>query len=104
METLKEFKEKINKAFRILRKKGYIAKQNFLCCQGCASAELASKYSPDELNKVVYYHSQDNENLIYDREFYICWAGEGKEIVEVFKECGLNPEWDGDKGKRILIK
>lgn len=104
METLKEFKKKVNKGFRMLRKKGYIAKQNFLCCQGCGWSELESMYSSYEMKKVVFYHKQDNENLIEDREFYICWDGDGKEIVEIFKECGLSPVWDGDFGKRILIK
>ena len=36
-----ESKEKLNEAFKLLRKEGLIARQKFLCCNGCAGSQLA---------------------------------------------------------------
>jgi hypothetical protein len=49
----------LTKAFAELRKNGYFAKQNFLCCQSCGWAELSEK----EAEKVVFYHNQDYRDL-----------------------------------------
>ena len=53
----KEFKGKINNMFKLLRRKGYIARQNFNCCSSCGWAEIG------EVEKAVFYHRQDAENL-----------------------------------------
>ena len=41
------------KAFRELRKYGYIAKQNFWCCQSCAWADLTDKEAEKAVVKSI---------------------------------------------------
>jgi hypothetical protein len=88
----------ITKAFRALRKKGYIAKQNFMCCQSCALAEL-----PEGTEKYVFYHRQDNTQLIRTGSCHLAWGGDGKAIVDVLEAEGLLTSWDGSPHSRILI-
>ncbi len=52
-------KSKLTNAFKELRKEGYFAKQNFLCCQSCGWAAMSDK----ESEKAVFYHQQDNDDL-----------------------------------------
>jgi hypothetical protein len=49
----------LTKAFAELRKNGYFAKQNFLCCQSCGWAAL----SDEEAKNAVFYHNQDYRDL-----------------------------------------
>lgn len=91
------FKQKLNKAFVELRKNGYIAKQNFWCCQSCAWANI-----PKEAKKIVFYHKQDVK-YICEGKVYIAWAGNGMEICHIFSKHGMRYEWDGSNDKRILI-
>ena len=50
-------KENLNQAFKELRKLGYFARQNFMCCQNCAWATV-----PMDAKKVVFYHKQDADS------------------------------------------
>lgn len=111
-------KEKIRNAFKDLRKQGYFARMNFWCCQSCGCAAVPEKYK----DKFVFYHNQDAEALGYDgniggknrrfRRFdskavlYLTHGegGDGREICETLKNQGLDVEWDGDMGKRIMVK
>ena len=99
-EQLKEFKSKINLAFRDFRKTGYFAKQNFWCCQSCAWSDV-----PEDTEKVVFYHAQDNDNL-KKGNFFLAWAGNGYQIVNILKNRGLVVSWDDSEGdnKRINVK
>lgn len=94
-----ENKKKLNKAFTALRKAGYTAKQNFLCCQSCAWNALSDK----EAEKAVFYHRQDTERMKESGELWLAWSGKGKEIVKILKEQGLTVEWEGKKGTRIMV-
>jgi hypothetical protein len=99
-------KEKVNQAFKLLRKAGYIAKQDFWCCQSCGWAAIHKDYPDAE--KIVFYHNQDNEAWNKDKELdhplYLAWAGDGGEIVNIIKSVGLSVEWDGSKDNRIMIQ
>lgn len=44
MEHMITTKQKMNNAFAELRKAGYVAKQNFMCCQGCGWAKINNEY------------------------------------------------------------
>lgn len=92
------FKENLTQAFKEIRKKGYFARQNFLCCQSCAWAAVPD--GKDE--KVVFYHNQDADGIRYG-EVYLAWSGNGAEIVEVFSKY-FNVIWDGSTSTRILVK
>ena len=96
-------KAKLNKAFRELRKKGYTAKQNFLCCQNCAWHALSDK----EAEKAVFYHRQDADAWYgkeLDSDLYLAWSGDADEICEVLKAQGLEVVHEGGSGKRIAVK
>ena len=91
-------KKNLNKAFRELRKEGFIAKQNFMCCQTCAWAAI-----PEKEKKVVFYHRQDNDTLKSKNSCYIAWKGNGNQIIEIFNKNGVRTHWDGLDSTRIEI-
>lgn len=116
-------KELLNKAFADLRKQGIMAKQNYLCCMGCASSALGEEIkkahaeNPGKYIGGAYYHSQDAEDL---RERGFCYIGYGCAPDSKFEEelmsltigqavkmtmerHGLAVEWDGDTGQRIRV-
>lgn len=80
--------------------KGMLQKQNFLCCQSCGWAAL----SEEEAKLAVFYHSQDAQGLRKGDDLYLCWAGDGQEIVDVLKNYGLDVEWEGTTNRRIVVK
>jgi hypothetical protein len=93
-------KSNLTEAFKELRKIGYFARQNFTCCQTCAWAEV-----PDEKGeRAVFYHNQDNSQLMSTGECHLAWAGDGNEIVSVLNKHGVQTDWDGSGNKRIRIK
>lgn len=95
-----ENKKQLTKAFAELRKKGYFAKQNFTCCQSCGWAEIPEEKSA----KAVFYHRQDAQDLREKGEVYLCWSGNGKEIVEVMNKHNLTTKWEGTDNRRIVVK
>ena len=112
-ESIAIDKDKINELFKLLRKNGIVARQNFMCCQGCAGAALTDKYGDNK--KVVYYTSQDNATLKKYGELYLAYGltnctidGAEQElgnlIVNLAKDLSLNVDWSGDINERILIK
>lgn len=103
MRRRKRYHAPINKAplteaFKELRKKGYFTRQNFWCCQSCAWSDV-----PEKAEKVVFYHNQDNQNLLESGSCYLAWKGNGKEIVDVLTSHGVAVNWDGDEHTRIEI-
>ena len=65
LRTMK--KNTLTAAFKELRKKGFIARQNYLCCQSCAGCQIAMdigkmKTEGKEVKGCVYYHRQDAED------------------------------------------
>lgn len=92
-------KQSLNAAFVQLRNAGYFAKQNFLCCGSCGWAEMTNK----EAKKAVFYHGQDADDLKENGSCYLSWSGDGKEIVKILRANGVDAEWNGEAGTRILI-
>ena len=90
----------LSKAFAELRKQGYFAKQNFMCCQSCAWAEL----SEGEAEKAVFYHNQDYRDLKSGDDLYLAWAGDGEFIVDTLVKNGMTISWDGTANTRILVR
>lgn len=115
-------KQLLNKAFADLRKQGIMAKQNYLCCMGCASSSLGEeikKAHAEHPNKYLggaYYHSQDAEDL---RERGYCHIGYGaapdaanEELLSLtvgqavkmtLERYGLKVEWPGTTDQRIKV-
>ena len=130
---LKETKARLTKAFRYLRtQNGILAKQNFMCCGGCAGSALADRLTkenaakPGRWNGSVYYHRQGNDDLIERGEVYIHFGhafgcmdssnviigddrpSDTKAIGQCAKEAlehfGLKVEWDGSEHSCLLVK
>lgn len=97
-------KNNINKAFRILRKNGYIAKQNFSCCQSCGRYELNKLYGEEKCKKLVFYNIQDTDLFKKTGELYLSWNGNGEEICNIFIECGLNVTLNRCDSGKIIVK
>jgi hypothetical protein len=89
----------LTKAFSDLRKRGYFARQNFMCCQSCGWASV-----PNEYERAVFYHAQDKESMKKSGEVYLSWAGNGQEIVKVFQDNGFIVDWNGETTTRIKVK
>ena len=90
----------LSEAFVQLRRDGYFARQNFMCCQSCGWAAIPETRH----DKAVFYHAQDYRNYKYGSDVYLSWDGDGEFIVNTLKNFGLEVEWDGDKYTRILVK
>lgn len=99
---MKQFKEEITAAFKSLRKQGFVARQNFKCCQTCAWAEM-----PEDAENVVFYHNQDTERAWNSRGrfdcLYLAWSGNGQAIADAFASQGFKVTWDGTTNQRIRI-
>ena len=91
-------RDKISAAFRELRKDGYLARMNFMCCSTCGWAALE-----EASNKVVFFHNQDNDRLKETGKTFLSWSGNGKKLVKVLKKHKLKPIWDGENTTRISI-
>jgi hypothetical protein len=119
--------DKLNLAFRLMRKKGLIAYQNYSCCSNCAGIEItneaeqrieAGKATPESIKGCCFYHRQDAESRDAGRSFYLAYgpmdsakhdeigldtAEVGKLVVEALREAGVGFEWDGNPNTRIEV-
>lgn len=124
-------KQKLNEAFKLLRKNKILARQNFSCCGSCGSYELATKIEEmHDANKsvlgYVFYNRQSNEALVGDHwkladgRLYISYADSstskypnkitktseeiGQMLVVALTQVGLVFEWDGSSDSCVLVK
>jgi len=96
-------------AFRQLRKDGWWARMNHLCCQTCLT------YDTDDDKPYIGFHAQDNERIPesgytylthgpptgeHDTLFDGVWS---KRAVKVIESFGLTVEWDGTMASRIKV-
>lgn len=118
---------RISDAFRRLRKRGLIARQNFSCCGNCAGYEIAT-YITHAINHgmsrqavagCVFYTRQDTVALRRGRgHMYLSYGPletkdlgtvglptieVGQIICTVLRESGIKYEWDGNPDTRIAI-
>lgn len=101
-------KKAFNVVFKELRKEGFVARQNYWCCQSCAWSALDSDYEGlTDDSDIVFYHGQDAEAFdgqhLKERGIYLAWSGNGNKIKEVFERHGFKVEWDGGEHTRIRI-
>lgn len=115
-------REKLNIAFKIMRKNGLIARQNYLCCGSCAGYDLTIDavkrvQSGKIVNGCCFYTRQDNSGLQFNGRVYLGYgclesteAGTiglstehvGVIVVDALDRAGLKYEWDGNPDTRIL--
>lgn len=104
-------------AFRHMRAHGLLARQNFMCCRGCAENALWNDIdaNPGKYKGAVYYHHQDNDDLREKGEFYLGFGAAdtddnpttvevGEIVKKALEKFSLIVEWDGTARKRILVK
>lgn len=60
--------------------------------------------SEAEAENAVFYHAQDAYDLRKGRDLYLCWSGNGHQIVRTLEHHGLEVEWNGSEGNRIVVK
>ncbi len=96
-------------AFRQLRKDGWWARMNHLCCQTCLT------YDTDDDKPYIGFHAQDNERIPESGWTYLTHGpptGEhddladgvwSKRAVEVIESFGLTVEWGGSMASRIKV-
>ena len=93
-------KSNLNKAFRELRKAGYVAKQNF----GLSLSDAIFQIDDiDNIDKLVFYQQQDNDDLNEFGECYLAWFGDANEIINILNNNNIVTEWDGKNHSRIKI-
>jgi len=117
-------KNRLNQAFKALRKYGLVAKQNYQCCMGCACGAITEDAEKlvDQGKRVtggVYYHKQAGDNLRAGKEFYVGFGvitsdkhGKlgttdeeiGRLVVEEFTRAGLRVQWSGNVNTSILVQ
>ena len=96
-------------AFRQLRKDGWWARMNHLCCQTCLT------YDTDDDKPYIGFHGQDNDRIPESGYTFLThgpptcehdtladgvWS---KRAVEVIESMGLTVEWDGRMASRIKV-
>ena len=94
-------------AFRQLRREGWWARMNHLCCQTCLT------YDTDDDKPYIGFHAQDNERIPESGYTYLThgppvddiyadgvWS---KRAVRVIESFGLTVEWDGTMASRIKV-
>jgi hypothetical protein len=127
-----ELRDAVKEAFRNLRKDGFVAKMNYLCCGSCAAANIGADFDkkvleglqPNHYPKgVVFFHQQDNQHFEDKGVLYLCYGDiegseskaktelptieVGKKVIEAFIKAGIPQtqiEWDGNEDTRIKIK
>ena len=112
-------KERLNDMFKALRKQGYIARQNFMCCGGCASAALSDKLDEAKAKGkpklgAVYYHHQDAEPDRMAKGVHLGFGvgddstneqdeAMGIRIIAAAYEQGLAVQWNGKASTRVWV-
>ena len=117
----------LTQAFADLRKMGFIARQNFMCCSSCAGYKIAVDIEKmikggkkkEKITGCVYYNKQSGKTLRDGGAFYLQYGqvntekyGDvglptvecGRLIVEALVKNGLEVEWDGTEDCAILVK
>ena len=106
-KAIRSCKGKLYAAFRELRKDGIDARANFMCCSSCAVAAL----DKSDGNGGVYWHAQANDFFNERGYVHIGFVGDcdheqrgvALRLVSTLKDYGLDVEWDGDLGSKVVV-
>lgn len=100
-------RQKLLLAFSKLRKNGYEAQDNFMCCQSCGAAAMNLKGKKGG----VFWHAQDDDALRENGYVYIAFLTKngkraeavGKALVDALRAEGLSVEWNGTEWERVKV-
>lgn len=121
--TKHDDKAAVDRLFKALRRAGYIARQNFYCCNGCASGKIANDFGAMPENRrvkvqgAVYYAKQEAARMWDNNSVGLCFGQiesgayttdkstmeVGQEVVKLALAQNLTVVWDGDTDKCIEI-
>lgn len=113
---MKTNRERLTAMFASLRRQGYAARQNFLCCGSCAAAVLCDAVRAKQLRGAVFYHRREGERLAQGAErVYLSYgAGEGAtdeqdlavalDVLSAAYNQGLAVKWDGKTGTCVQVQ
>ena len=111
--------DRLDAAFKALRKKGIVARQNFSRCQTCGHSEIEDEIKDEEkkggpVSGYVFFHMQDTDSAVEGHGLHLAYGavtGEeadtietAKTVVETLQEAGLETEWEGTTSRRIAVK
>lgn len=112
--------DKLNQAFSSLRKQGFIARQRFMCCGSCASAELCNQVEKmsekrrAKVKGVVFTTRQDRGRTLFIKHGPLETTGcgtigltegeVGRLVYEALAHQGLQPKWDGNPRSCIEVQ
>ena len=112
-----EVKKRLNEAFREMRKRGIMAKQDFTCCMTCGNSEI-ERFIRKKDHGYCFYHAQDKdrmfskERMFVANELYLCYGGAtsrddpepvGRQVCEILRSHAFEVEWDGSEETRIRV-
>src|SRR5579863_6308129 len=78
-----DLRDAVKKAFSNLRKEGFIAKMNFMCCGSCAGYNIGADFDKKVLEGLqpnhypkgcVFFHHQDNQHFEDDGVLYLAYG------------------------------
>jgi hypothetical protein len=111
--------DRLDAAFADLEAAGIVARQDFLCCQTCGCAEMPGEFDAMRASGrtprgYAFYHAQDTERGVEGAGVYLSFGDASfddgvksvaiaQEIVDVLRDHGLQPEWNGTFGQRIRV-
>ncbi|MFL1431484.1 MULTISPECIES: DUF6891 domain-containing protein [unclassified Nocardiopsis] len=103
--------ERLTRAFRSLDASGIIAREEFLCCTGCARADLDTEAAAAGSRGYAYYHWQDTLAAAggaplmvgFESTHQVRRAAVGAEVAEALRAHGLTVHWDGDPERKIEV-
>lgn len=105
-------------AFAELRRKHkLIARQNFMCCQGCGLSKISEEIDEKPAAKrplgAVFFHKQDAKRWDEDGRTWLTFSGVedgpvttgeiGEIVVAVLAAHGCPVEWNGSPDERLLV-
>ena len=107
-------KDKTRKMFASLRKQGFLARQNYMCCGGCAGTVIYDDLKDGQ--RYVTYHQQNND-AFHERDLtrglYVAFGAKdgtdeettqaGAQVALAAMRVGLRVEWDGTGSTRICL-
>jgi len=107
-ETRMINRTKLTKAFIAVRKLGIVAKQDFLCCDGCANVQLDTDWKDGKFagkRGYIFYHNQDTTTLVEQGRLHLGFGTFDdnskqavalmREVRTVFRQHGFKVSWNG---------
>jgi hypothetical protein len=103
-------RQRINKVFNFLRRKGVTARANFMCCGGCAHYAMAEELGVKPGDPYVFYHKQDASSFgkhgFLERTIYLGHGGGDGALIAAgaFAAAGFEIDWNGLDSMCIGLK